>query len=144
MARLAGDGYAVLVYGAQGVPELPQQIADILEEPRAEAIVRSTVDLARNLGLTVVAEGIETEAVLSHLVELGCDTGQGYLISRPQPADALTPILKTGVAAVPVPPGFNNALAKLIRSLVPAGNIVGKDPLDGGVIQKACERRVVR
>ncbi|HEY4812825.1 MAG TPA: EAL domain-containing protein [Solirubrobacteraceae bacterium] len=91
-------------------------ITDILEDPRAQAIVRSTIDLARNLGLTVVAEGIETEAVLSHLVGLGCDTGQGYLISRPQPADALTEILRTGFAAVPALPGFNTALAKLIRS----------------------------
>ena len=76
-------------------------ITDILEDPRAEAIVRSTIDLARNLGLTVVAEGIETEAVLNHLISLGCDTGQGYLISRPQPADALTAMLKTGFADVP-------------------------------------------
>ncbi len=68
-------------------------ITDILEDLRAEAIVRSTIDLARNLGLTVVAEGIETEAVLNHLIGLGCDTGQGYLISRPQPAEQLTSTL---------------------------------------------------
>lgn len=91
-------------------------ITDILTDSRAEAIVRSTIDLARNLGLTVVAEGIETEAVLTHLIGLGCDTGQGYLISRPQPADALTASLKTGFATVPALPGFNKALAKLIGS----------------------------
>jgi diguanylate cyclase (GGDEF)-like protein len=68
-------------------------ITHILEEPRAEAIVRSTIDLARNLGLTVVAEGIETEAVASHLAALGCDTGQGYLISRPLPAAQLTSVI---------------------------------------------------
>jgi diguanylate cyclase (GGDEF)-like protein len=68
-------------------------ITDILDDPRAEAIVRSTIDLARNLGLTVVAEGIETEAVLHHLTALGCDTAQGYFISRPQPPEQLTAML---------------------------------------------------
>jgi diguanylate cyclase (GGDEF)-like protein len=68
-------------------------ITDILEDPRAQAIVRSTIDLARNLGLTAVAEGIETEAVLNYLIGLGCDTGQGYFISRPQPAEQLTSTL---------------------------------------------------
>jgi diguanylate cyclase (GGDEF)-like protein len=68
-------------------------ITDILEDSRAEAIVRSTIDLARNLELTVVAEGIETEAVLEHLAKLGCDIAQGYLISRPLPAQELTPQL---------------------------------------------------
>jgi diguanylate cyclase (GGDEF)-like protein len=65
-------------------------ITGILEDSRAEAIVRSTIDLARNLELTVVAEGIETEAVLNHLTALGCHTGQGYFIARPQPANQLT------------------------------------------------------
>jgi diguanylate cyclase len=68
-------------------------ITGILDDPRAEAIVRSTIDLARNLGLTVVAEGIETEAVLRHLTALGCDTAQGYFISRPQPPEQLTAML---------------------------------------------------
>jgi diguanylate cyclase (GGDEF)-like protein len=65
-------------------------ITGMLEDTRAEAIVRSTIDLARNLGLTVVAEGIETEAVMRRLDELGADTGQGFVISRPLPAEELT------------------------------------------------------
>jgi diguanylate cyclase (GGDEF)-like protein len=65
-------------------------ITDMCEDRRAEAIVHSTIDLARHLELSVVAEGIETEAVLDHLAALGCGTGQGYVISRPLPADQLT------------------------------------------------------
>jgi EAL domain-containing protein (putative c-di-GMP-specific phosphodiesterase class I) len=53
-------------------------------------IVRSTIELAHNLGLTVVAEGIEDEAALQILQDDGCDMGQGYLFSRPCPADELT------------------------------------------------------
>ena len=68
-------------------------ITNLLDDPRSEAIVRSTIDLARNLDLTVVAEGIETEAVLRHLSALGCDTAQGYFISRPQPPEQLTEML---------------------------------------------------
>ena len=82
-----GTGNASLAYLAQ----LPANeikidkafITSLCEDSRAEAIASSTIDLARHLGLHVVAEGIETQAVLEHLVELGCDTGQGYLISRP-------------------------------------------------------------
>ncbi|MBL8517652.1 MAG: EAL domain-containing protein [Betaproteobacteria bacterium] len=50
------------------------------------AIVASTIGLAHNLGLTVVAEGIEDEATLIRLTELGCEEGQGYWIARPMPA----------------------------------------------------------
>ncbi|MFZ1924799.1 MAG: bifunctional diguanylate cyclase/phosphodiesterase, partial [Solirubrobacteraceae bacterium] len=89
-------------------------ITGILEEPRSEAIVRSIIDLARNLGLTVVAEGIETEAVMKRLTALGCQTGQGYFISRPQPADALTAKLRTEIASPPVPTGPDDATANLI------------------------------
>ncbi|HXD65254.1 MAG TPA: EAL domain-containing protein [Solirubrobacteraceae bacterium] len=53
-------------------------------------IVRSTIDLGRNLGLGVVAEGVEDPEVLQRLCELGCDVAQGYLMSRPIPADELT------------------------------------------------------
>jgi EAL domain-containing protein (putative c-di-GMP-specific phosphodiesterase class I) len=46
-------------------------------------IVSSTVELAHNLGLKVTAEGIETEAALAQLRQLGCDLGQGYLMCGP-------------------------------------------------------------
>jgi diguanylate cyclase (GGDEF)-like protein len=89
-----GTGNASLAYLAQ----LPANeikidkafITRLCEDSRAEAIARSTIDLARHLGLHVVAEGIETQAVLEHLVELGCDTGQGYLISRPLSSTDMT------------------------------------------------------
>jgi EAL domain-containing protein (putative c-di-GMP-specific phosphodiesterase class I) len=64
-------------------------IAYICEDARADAIVRSTIDFARHLSLHVVAEGIETEDVLERLTALGCDEGQGYLISRPVTAEQL-------------------------------------------------------
>jgi len=53
-----------------------------------ELMVRSTIDLAHDLGLKVVAEGIEDEGCLAFLREAGCDMAQGYLISRPLQADA--------------------------------------------------------
>ncbi len=57
-------------------------------------IVRSTIDLGHNLGLAVVAEGVETEQAWQRLAELGCDIGQGYFLSRPMPASSLTPELR--------------------------------------------------
>jgi diguanylate cyclase (GGDEF)-like protein len=53
-------------------------------------IVRSTIELAHSLGLTVVAEGVEDESVLDALVGYGCDTAQGFHFGRPAPADELT------------------------------------------------------
>ena len=51
-------------------------------------IVRSTIDLARNLGLEVVAEGVETEQIWNRLSSLGCTLAQGYYLSRPvRPAE---------------------------------------------------------
>jgi len=50
------------------------------------AIVRSVIDLGHNLGLRVVAEGVETAAAWERLVAAGCDLAQGYYVSRPMPA----------------------------------------------------------
>jgi diguanylate cyclase (GGDEF)-like protein len=58
-------------------------------------IVQSTIDLAHNLGLRVVAEGVETEAVLTRLHGMGCDVAQGYLISEPLPAARFVQWLET-------------------------------------------------
>jgi EAL domain-containing protein (putative c-di-GMP-specific phosphodiesterase class I) len=52
-------------------------------------IVRCTIDLARNLDLDIVAEGVETEAAWNRLRELGCTAAQGYYLSRAVPAPEL-------------------------------------------------------
>jgi diguanylate cyclase (GGDEF)-like protein/PAS domain S-box-containing protein len=56
-------------------------------------IVQSVIDLAHNLGLKTVAEGIEDQATLEQLSDLGCNLGQGYHLGRPIPADALNTLL---------------------------------------------------
>jgi len=61
-------------------------------------IVRSTIDLGRNLGLSVVAEGVETEAVWDELGELGCDYAQGWYLGRPMPAADLVDWLRATAA----------------------------------------------
>jgi diguanylate cyclase len=59
-------------------------------------IVRSVIDLAHNLGLKTVAEGIEDEATLTQLGTLGCDLAQGYHLARPMPAEAFDAWLRAG------------------------------------------------
>jgi EAL domain-containing protein (putative c-di-GMP-specific phosphodiesterase class I) len=63
---------------------------------RQAALVRAVVDLARSLGLTTVAEGVETVHHADLLRELGCDRGQGYLFARPVPAGDITVRLLAG------------------------------------------------
>jgi diguanylate cyclase (GGDEF)-like protein len=60
-------------------------IKDMVENKDDEVVVRSTIELAHNLGLSVVAEGVEQQSALDLLRQLGCDTIQGYLISKPLP-----------------------------------------------------------
>lgn len=88
-----GTGYSSLSYLRQmPVSEMKIDrsfVMNLLDNPNDEIIVRSTIELAHNMGLKVTAEGVETEEVLQRLRELGCDLAQGYLISKPIPADAL-------------------------------------------------------
>lgn len=58
-----------------------------------EAIVRSVIEIARGLDKLVIAEGVETKAILDHLGLLGCHAAQGYYLSRPLPPDKCTPLL---------------------------------------------------
>ena len=58
------------------------------ESENDATIVRSTIDLARNLGLETVAEGVETATAEGTLAELGCPIAQGFFIGRPMPSDA--------------------------------------------------------
>jgi EAL domain-containing protein (putative c-di-GMP-specific phosphodiesterase class I) len=89
-----GTGHSSLVY-LQRLPidEVKVDrsfVVNLATVPSDAVIVRSTIDLAHNLGLNVVAEGVEDEDALKMLVEYGCDTAQGYYFSRPCPADELT------------------------------------------------------
>jgi EAL domain-containing protein (putative c-di-GMP-specific phosphodiesterase class I) len=70
------------------------------ENSRDESIVRAVVDLAKNLRLRVVAEGVETESALRTLGDLGCHEAQGYHISRPVPAAELTDWLSKSDIAI--------------------------------------------
>lgn len=62
----------------------------LCEDEDDRIIVRSTIELAHNMGLSVVAEGIEDEFALKWLAQNKCELGQGYFISRPQPSKQLT------------------------------------------------------
>ncbi|MRX06274.1 EAL domain-containing protein [Pseudoduganella sp. FT25W] len=88
-----GTGYSSLAYLKRlPVDELKIDKSFVLNMEKDEGdtkIVRSTIDLGHNMGLRVVAEGIESEAVWRLLAELGCDQGQGYFMSRPIPADQM-------------------------------------------------------
>jgi diguanylate cyclase len=66
---------------------------------RNAIMVRSTIEMAHQLGMKVVAEGIEDEACLCALREMGCDTAQGYWISRPISADAVVSFMEARVDA---------------------------------------------
>jgi diguanylate cyclase len=69
-------------------------IIGMAADPNDEIIVRTTIDLGHNLGLTVVAEGVEGREAWDLLSTLGCDLAQGYYLSRPMPAFKLTRWLK--------------------------------------------------
>lgn len=82
-----GTGYSSLGY----LRKLPVEeikidksfVRDMADEEDDAMIVRSTIDLAHNLGLQVVAEGVESQGIWDRLTALGCDAAQGYLMSRP-------------------------------------------------------------
>ncbi|UMR29270.1 EAL domain-containing protein [Massilia sp. MB5] len=88
-----GTGYSSLAYLKRlPVDELKIDKSFVLnmEQDVGDAkIVRSTIDLGHNMGLRVVAEGLESEAVWGLLKRMGCDQGQGYFMSRPIPAAEL-------------------------------------------------------
>jgi diguanylate cyclase (GGDEF)-like protein len=85
-----GTGYSSMAY----LKELPVDelkidrsfVSQMATSPSDAVIVRSTIDLGHNLGLHVVAEGVETQHAWQELTALGCDIAQGYYLGRPMPA----------------------------------------------------------
>jgi diguanylate cyclase len=88
-----GTGYSSMAYlKALPVDELKVDrsfVGQMATSNSDAVIVRSTIDLGHNLGLHVVAEGVENQATWEELAALGCDTAQGYHLGRPMPADEL-------------------------------------------------------
>jgi diguanylate cyclase len=86
-----GTGYSAISYLKQlPVDELKIDrsfVTELGENPKDEIIVRSVVDLAHRFGLSVTAEGVETDAAWALLTSIGCDAIQGYLLARPLTAE---------------------------------------------------------
>ncbi len=97
-----GTGYASLTFLRRiDVAEVKLDrafVADMLEDKAAATIIGATVALAHGLGLTVVAEGVETSEQLAALHLAGCDLAQGYFLSRPVPVELLADGAETAVA----------------------------------------------
>lgn len=101
-----GTGYSSLAY----LRDLPVHelkidrafVQDMESESGDVVIVRSIVDLARNLGLQTVAEGVENRVSWDQLRDLGCGSAQGYYLARPMPADQFWSWMKEAGGPLPV------------------------------------------
>jgi EAL domain-containing protein (putative c-di-GMP-specific phosphodiesterase class I) len=94
-----GTGYSSLTY-LKRFPvdciKIDQSfVAGVAADAYDAAIVQSVVDLAHAVGLSVVAEGVETPEQLERLCQMGCDQAQGYLFSKPRPPQDLDALLAT-------------------------------------------------
>jgi diguanylate cyclase (GGDEF)-like protein len=114
-----GTGYSSLTYLSR-LPvdqmKIDQSFVSQLDgSARDRAIVRSMIDLGRNLGLEVVAEGVMTASVRRALAELGCQLGQGYLFARPLDPAALPDYLAGLEAEVGAPATVSSTAARSRR-----------------------------
>jgi EAL domain-containing protein (putative c-di-GMP-specific phosphodiesterase class I) len=73
-------------------------VGDLPKDQNDLAIATAIVALGHSLGLTVIAEGVETTAQADALQRLGCDLGQGYLYARPMPAEQVPAYLAASLA----------------------------------------------
>lgn len=96
LSRLRGLPVDILKVDRSFVARLPG-------DPRSEAIVRSVVALANELGMSVTAEGVENDAQRAAVIRLGCDAVQGYLYGRPQVAARIGELLPVAAAEKVVP-----------------------------------------
>jgi EAL domain-containing protein (putative c-di-GMP-specific phosphodiesterase class I) len=97
-----GTGYSSLAY-LKALPldylKIDKRLCeDITGSPRDRIVVRSVIDMARSLGLSVIAEGVETQEQLDLLAQEGCNLYQGFLCSRPIEATALAALMDPVIA----------------------------------------------
>src|SRR4051794_7046735 len=99
-----GTGYSSLAnlkrLPVDGIKIDKSFVMDMAHDPSDAAIVRSTIDLAHNLGLRVVAEGVENQESWRRLREQGCDLAQGFHVSRPLPGGELGRLIAAHEAGV--------------------------------------------
>ena len=95
-----GTGYSSLNYLRRfpvGCLKIDRSfIRDVATDPSGASVVTSVIDIAHNLGLTAVAEGVETREQLAFLTRCGCDTLQGFLFSKPLPEHEFTALMAKG------------------------------------------------
>ncbi|MCI0581972.1 MAG: EAL domain-containing protein [Chloroflexi bacterium] len=91
-------------------------VTELDETDRNVAIVQAVLSLAHGLGISVVAEGIETPLQARRLRELGCDMGQGYVWSRPLAPDRIETILSTGAGQRLLPSNLSKNRKRLMKS----------------------------
>jgi diguanylate cyclase (GGDEF)-like protein len=103
-----GTGYSSMSYlKTLPVKELKIDrsfVMGMANDPENAVIVRSAIDLGHNLGMTVVAEGVQDSITRSDLTDMGCDLVQGYQICRPIPAKELELWIETYLVTNPSPP----------------------------------------
>jgi diguanylate cyclase (GGDEF)-like protein/PAS domain S-box-containing protein len=119
-----GTGYSSLSY----LRELPIDLLKvdksfvdgIAVSTKRLALVEVIIRIAKTLGLTVIAEGIESEVQRDMLVSMGCRYGQGYLLAVPMPADEAEALLRVGPSLVPQLPGSGGLLRPRVAAVAAA------------------------
>ena len=104
--RLAIDDFGTGFSSLASLQRLPLQrlkidrcfVQDLPSNASDRSIVKATILMAHELGLSCLAEGVETDSQRDHLLELGCDSFQGYLLGRPMPAEQLKELIAAPMA----------------------------------------------
>ena len=101
-----GTGYSSLSY-LQNLPfdtlKIDRSFIASMDDPKSRNIIRAILDLASNLNLSVVAEGIETPEQGASLLEMGCEYGQGYHLGRPLDETSAFALVWPDVEELPIP-----------------------------------------
>ncbi|AGL21676.1 bifunctional diguanylate cyclase/phosphodiesterase [Actinoplanes sp. N902-109] len=121
--RLALDDFGTGVSSLSVLSRIPvhqlkidrEFVTAVETSSEAAAVIRSTVDLARSLHLTVVAEGVESEPQRHALWELGCVAGQGHLFARPMPVERLLATMQRGSGSLAKPLHEAGSVVRLPR-----------------------------
>lgn len=109
-----GSGYSSLAYVRRlplDIIKIDRELVQSIDDPRSNALADTIINMARNLGLRTIAEGVETESQAFALARLGCELAQGYLFFKP-----LSPVAMT-------------ALVEFERQPVESGDMVSAEPM---------------